>query len=117
MAELIITDAQGVDRESVADYKLDSAWGADENDFELTVSGRLIESGSYVYLDGGECGGVVDALKDSLKRGESTLTYSGRTWHGMLANKILAPRLRQGLSDGFRFRVLGHRFAHQTCWS
>ena len=91
MAELIITDAQGVDRESVADYKLDSAWGSDENDFELTVSGRLIESGSYVYLDGGECGGVVDALKDSLKRGESTLTYSGRTWHGMLANKILAP--------------------------
>ena len=75
MAELIITDAQGVDRESVADYKLDSAWGSDENDFELTVSGRLIESGSYVYLDGGECGGVVDALKDSLKRGESTLTY------------------------------------------
>lgn len=91
MVELIITDAQGVDRESVADYKLDSAWGSDENDFELTVSGRLIESGSYVYLDGGECGGVVDALKDSLKRGESTLTYSGRTWHGMLANKILAP--------------------------
>ena len=112
MAELIITDAQGVDRESVADYKLDSAWGSDENDFELTVSGRLIESGSYVYLDGGECGGVVDALKDSLKRGESTLTYSGRTWHGMLANKILAPDSGKDYLTVSGSR-LGHRLAHQ----
>lgn len=91
MVELIITDANGVDRESLAAFKLDAAWGSDENDFELTVGGTLIEPGSYVYLDGSECGGIVDALKDSLQQGESTLTYSGRTWHGMLANKILEP--------------------------
>ena len=90
MVELIITDRNGIDRESIADYKLDAAWGADENDFELTVD-RLIDAGSYVYFDGSECGGIVDALKDNLKRGESTLTYSGRTWHGMLADKILEP--------------------------
>ena len=90
MVELIITDRNGIDRESIDDYKLDAAWGADENDFELTVD-RLIDAGSYVYFDGSECGGIVDALKDNLKRGESTLTYSGRTWHGMLADKILEP--------------------------
>lgn len=90
MVELIITDRNGIDRESIADYKLDAAWGADENDFELTVD-RLIDAGSYVYFDGSECGGIVGALKDNLKRGESTLTYSGRTWHGMLADKILEP--------------------------
>lgn len=90
MVELIITGRNGIDRESIADYKLDAAWGADENDFELTVD-RLIDAGSYVYFDGSECGGIVDALKDNLKRGESTLTYSGRTWHGMLADKILEP--------------------------
>lgn len=90
MVELIITDRNGIDRESIADYKLDAAWGADENDFELTVD-RLIDAGSYVYFDGGECGGVVDSLKDSLKDGRSTLTYGGRTWHGMLADKILEP--------------------------
>lgn len=90
MVELIITGRNGIDRESIADYKLDAAWGADENDFELTVN-RLIDAGSYVYFDGSECGGIVDALKDNLKRGESTLTYSGRTWHGMLADKILEP--------------------------
>ena len=90
MAELIVTDASHVDQASLEDFTLDAAWGADENDFELTVD-RLIDAGSYVYFDGGECGGVVDSLKDSLKDGRSTLTYSGRTWHGMLANKILEP--------------------------
>lgn len=90
MAELIVTDASHVDQASLEDFTLDAAWGADENDFELTVD-RLIDAGSYVYFDGSECGGIVDALKDNLKRGESTLTYSGRTWHGMLADKILEP--------------------------
>lgn len=90
MAELIVTDASHVDQASLEDFTLDAAWGADENDFELTVD-QLIDAGSYVYFDGGECGGVVDSLKDSLKDGRSTLTYGGRTWHGMLANKILEP--------------------------
>lgn len=90
MAELIVTDASHVDQASLEDFTLDAAWGADENDFELTVD-RLIDAGSYVYFDGGECGGVVDSLKDSLKDGRSTLTYGGRTWHGVLANKILEP--------------------------
>lgn len=90
MVELIVTDASHVDQASLEGFTLDAAWGADENDFELTVD-RLIDAGSYVYFDGGECGGVVDSLKDSLKDGRSTLTYGGRTWHGMLANKILEP--------------------------
>lgn len=90
MVELIVTDASHVDQASLEDFTLDAAWGADENDFELTVD-RLIDAGSYVYFNGGECGGVVDSLKDSLKDGRSTLTYGGRTWHGMLANKILEP--------------------------
>lgn len=90
MVELIVTDASHVDQVSLEGFTLDAAWGADENDFELTVD-RLIDAGSYVYFDGGECGGVVDSLKDSLKDGRSTLTYGGRTWHGMLANKILEP--------------------------
>lgn len=90
MVELIVTDASHVDQASLEGFTLDAAWGADENDFELTVD-RLIDAGSYVYFDGGECGGVVDSLKDSLKDGRSTLAYGGRTWHGMLANKILEP--------------------------
>lgn len=92
MVELIITDSNHVDVRSASDYTLDCAWGKDENDFELVVSGAsTIDAGAYIYIDGSECGGVVDAMEDQLTAGVSTLTYSGRTWHGMLANKILEP--------------------------
>lgn len=92
MAELIITDSNHVDARSAADYTLDCAWGKEENDFELVLSGAsTIDAGAYIYIDGSECGGVVDAMEDQLASGVSTLTYSGRTWHGMLANKILEP--------------------------
>lgn len=92
MVDLIITDSNHVDVRSAVDFTLDCAWGKEENDFELVMSGAsTIDAGAYIYIDGSECGGIVDALKDNLKRGESTLTYSGRTWHGMLADKILEP--------------------------
>ena len=92
MVELIITDSNHVDARSAADYTLDCAWGKEENDFELVLSGAsTIDAGAYVYIDGSECGGVVDTMEDQLAAGVSTLTYSGRTWHGMLANKILEP--------------------------
>lgn len=92
MVDLIITDSNHVDVRSAADYTLDCAWGKEENDFELVVSGAsTIDAGAYIYIDGSECGGVVDAMEDQLTSGVSTLTYSGRTWHGMLANKILEP--------------------------
>ena len=92
MVELIITDSNHVDARSAADYTLDCAWGKEENDFELVVSGAsAIDEGAYIYVDGSECGGVVDAMEDQLTSGVSTITYSGRTWHGVLADKILEP--------------------------
>lgn len=92
MVDLIITDSNHVDARSAADFTLDCAWGKEENDFELVMSGAsTIDAGAYIYVDGSECGGVVDAMEDQLTAGVSTLTYSGRTWHGVLANKILEP--------------------------
>lgn len=92
MVDLIITDSNHVDVRSAADFTLDCAWGKEENDFELVMSGAsTIDAGAYIYVDGSECGGVVDAMEDQLTSGVSTLTYSGRTWHGMLADKILEP--------------------------
>lgn len=92
MVDLIITDSKHVDVRSAVDYTLDCAWGKEENDFELVVSGAsTIDAGAYIYIDGSECGGVVDAMEDQLTAGVSTLTYGGRTWHGMLADKILEP--------------------------
>lgn len=63
--DLIVTDAGHIDRAVIEDYALDAAWGADENDFELTVD-RMLEPGSYVYADGSELGGVIDSLRDRL---------------------------------------------------
>lgn len=92
MVDLIITDSKHVDVRSAVDFTLDCAWGKEENDFELVVSGAsTIDAGAYIYIDGSECGGVVDAMEDQLTAGVSTLTYLGRTWHGVLANKILEP--------------------------
>lgn len=92
MVDLIITDSNHVDARSAADFTLDCAWGKEENDFELVMSGAsTIDAGAYIYVDGSECGGVVDAMEDQLTSGVSTLTYSGRTWHGVLANKNLEP--------------------------
>ena len=39
MVDLIITDSKHVDVRSAVDYTLDCAWGKEENDFELVVSG------------------------------------------------------------------------------
>ena len=86
MVDLIITDSNHVDVRSAADFTLDCAWGKEENDFELVVSGAsTIDAGAYIYVDGSECGGVVDAMEDQLTSGVSTLTYSGA--HGTACSR------------------------------
>lgn len=90
MVELIVTDASRVDAAALEDYTLDAAWGRDENSFSLTCP-RILPAGAYVYMDGSEVGGVVDAMRDQLSGAGSTLTYTGRTWHGVLAGRVIAP--------------------------
>ena len=47
MVDLIITDSKHVDVRSAVDYTLDCAWGKEENDFELVVSGAsTIDAGA-----------------------------------------------------------------------
>lgn len=90
MVDLIITDAARTDVAALTDFTLDAAWGSDENSLELSTT-RSIPAGALAYMDGSEVGGIVDSLRDQLTRGGSKLTYQGRTWHGILAGKILAP--------------------------
>jgi hypothetical protein len=73
------------------DYKLDLAFGEDENDFELTVpAGDHCCSGGFdVYIEGTEYGGVVDDVQSDTAAQE--VTYTGRTWHGLLNSKVLEP--------------------------
>lgn len=72
-------------------YELDLSFGSNENNFECTVNraNHCCEAGYYLYMDGTEYGGVIDAVKSNTATGD--VTYSGRTWHGLLESKILAP--------------------------
>lgn len=72
-------------------YDLDLSFGANENDFTCTVNKRAhcCKAGYYLYMDGTEYGGMIDAVESDTATGD--VTYSGRTWHGLLESKILEP--------------------------
>ena len=89
---MICADENGVPFHATSDCVLDCAWGSGENDFELTLyDGTVLPDRGLVYIDGTEVGGIVDHMKDELSDGVSVVTYSGRSWHGMLAGKVLQP--------------------------
>ncbi len=123
---MICADENGVPFHAVSDCVFDCAWGSGENDFELTLyDGTVLPDRGLVYVDGTEVGGIVDHMKDELSDGVSVVTYSGRSWHGMLAGKVLQPDsgqdylkvsgpvnqvlsnllVRIGLSDVFKVRA------------
>lgn len=93
--DLIYTDANRNDLGVLIAYELDLAFGEDENNFECTVSSNnhCCSPGSYLYMEGTEYGGIVDAIANDTAAQE--ITYSGRTWHGILGSKIIVP-LRTG---------------------
>lgn len=74
---------------TVTDFTMDCAWGKDENDFTLELSGIDVGEDCLVMVDGTEIGGIVD--RTTVDTATGTVTCSGRTWHGILASKILAP--------------------------
>lgn len=76
----------------VVDFDLDLAFGADENDFSLTVNGPVQpKPHGYIGIVGTEYGGVVDSVQSKRDGSTRSATYSGRTWHGMLDSKVLCP--------------------------
>lgn len=89
--DLIYTNQNREDIGVLQDFSLDLAFGSGENDFELTVSreNNVADSGCYIYIQGTEYGGIIDAVKSDTVTAE--VTYSGRTWHGILNSKILEP--------------------------
>lgn len=70
---------------------LDLAFGSDENDFELKLrlSDHCMDKGFFFYAEGTEYGGIVDSMEIDTK--DKTVTYIGRTWHGILASKVIEP--------------------------
>lgn len=89
--DLIYTNANMVDQGVLSAYAFDLSFGAKENDFEIVLgaSEPALEFGAFVYIEGTEHGGVVDGRKASTD-GKS-ITYTGRTWHGMINSKVIQP--------------------------
>ena len=89
--DLIYMNAEKEDVGALKDYTFDLAFGLDENDFECKIvsNNHCCEAGFYLYYEGAEYGGIVDSVKVDTDRGE--ITYSGRTWHGILNSKVLEP--------------------------
>lgn len=89
--DLIYTDKNRKDIDVLSDYELDEAFGKSENNFSLKISlsEHCMEPGCVVYAENTEYGGIIDTLNPNTK--DSTLTYKGRTWHGILNSKVLEP--------------------------
>ena len=86
---LIYTDAAHVDAGAIQSFEMDLAFGADEQDFEIAFSKPVLSGGELLYIDGTEYGGIVDKITQSTET--DSVIYAGRTWHGMLAGKIVKP--------------------------
>lgn len=89
--DLIYMNAEREDIGVLLDYDFDMAFGADENDFECKVAAtaRCCDAGYYLYVENTEYGGIIDAIANDTASKE--VTYSGRTWQGLLNSKILQP--------------------------
>lgn len=90
--DLFVTDPQGRTVSRLRSFELDMAFGADENDFELSAPGAsCIEPGSRVFVPGTEYGGVVSVLCPARTMYGDTIAYKGRTWHGILEDHVICP--------------------------
>ena len=92
MADIVATGADLSDSCILRGCKLDVEFGDTGNDIELTVdagSGQRVELGAFVYVEGTEYGGVVDKSESDPEDG--AIRYTGRSWHGILAGKVVMP--------------------------
>ena len=91
--DLIYTNAKRVDQGVLKAYAFDLSYGsdADENDFEMILgkSEAMLESKAFIYIEGTEYGGIVDGIKTTTNH--ESITYKGRTWHGILNSKVIEP--------------------------
>ncbi|MCD4549671.1 siphovirus ReqiPepy6 Gp37-like family protein [Schaalia sp. lx-260] len=95
----------------ITSYTLDLAYGEAENNFELRTKEKLQPS-SLIWIDGTAYGGIIDTIKiDSAT--SSDYTYHGRTWHGILATRIITPPPGQDYLtvEGNAHHILTHLIA------
>lgn len=89
--DLIYMDERKRDIGVMKNFTLDLAFGEDENNFELSTvtENNVCKSGYYVYVEGTDYGGIIDSIE--VKTSSNSLSYKGRTWHGILESKVIEP--------------------------
>ena len=89
--DLIFTNSEREDQGVLSTHAFDLSYGAAENDFELTLGADepTLEKGACIFVEGTEYGGIIGGIKTSTN-GE-TITYKGRTWHGIMNSKVIEP--------------------------
>lgn len=92
--DLIYTDENLLDLGILKDYDLDLEIGT-ENDFQITTTldNNVIPMNSIFYFENTEYGGKITKLK--VDTGNNKLYYGGRTFYGMLCDKVIAPNAGQ----------------------
>lgn len=72
-------------------YSFDLSFGEKENDFELKIPMESTElhEDMVVYINETEFGGIIDSI--AVDTATRMKIYTGRTWQGILENKILYP--------------------------
>ena len=106
--DLIYTNSSWVDLGVLNAYLFDLSFGADENNFEITLEANapVLDSGALIYIENTEYGGIVDGIKATT--GAGTITYFGRTWHGVLNSFVIEPPKGAGhyIADGEAHDIL-----------
>lgn len=98
--DLIYMNESREDIGVLQDYGLDLAFGADENNFECQIqtSNHCCQKNYLIYIEGTEYGGIIDSI--GINTESNTITYSGRTWHGVLSSKVILPLTEGESADG-----------------
>lgn len=83
-------DKNGIEKGVLLNYSLDLDCGM-ANDFEISVGiyNNVLAHTDRFYIANTEYGGIVDDIKVNTRN--SKIYYSGRTWRGILAGKIIKP--------------------------
>ena len=93
--DLIYMNSDKEDIGVLKDYTFDLAFGSSENDFECVVSAKnnVCKPGFFLYYEGSEYGGIIDSVYVDTE--SENIKYLGRTWHGIIASKIIQPDANQ----------------------
>lgn len=87
--DFFVTDSDWNDLDVIEPISIDMGIGEENTlDIEMPLKSPL-EYRSLVYAPGTEFGGIIDSR--GIKTREGTITYSGRTWQGILESQVVPP--------------------------